>query len=264
MNAPSPHQITPTNVTGKQSTKHSARGSRRTAIARWVVLAGIALCLLLTGCTATTTGHPAAAPDLGRWQPAPILPTQMAGLLLSEHDINATAHTTDMAVRTPITRMWHDEDTISNPACLDAYFPAEANAYEGSNWTNLQAQILDDATAPHSARHALIQALISLRDADSAQQFFNQAKARWSGCANHSLTVVLRSHAPVIWNFAELQATDTTLAITQTQADGEGFTCQRALGLANNLIIDTLWCGFDTTSQASDIVTKTTAAISQA
>ncbi len=137
MNAQSPHQTAPTNVIGKQSTKHSTRGSRLTATARWAILAGIALCLLLTGCTATTTGHPAAAPDLGRWQPAPILPTQMPGLLLSEHDINATAHTTGMAVRTPITRMWHDEDTISNPACLDAYFPAEANAYEGSNWTNL-------------------------------------------------------------------------------------------------------------------------------
>lgn len=264
MSSSKPQPNTPENSAPKHSAKHSARASRIAAAARWAVLAASALCLLLTGCTATTTGHPAAAADLGRWQPPAILPQHLPDLLLSEHDVNAAAHTTGMAVRTPIPHMWHDEDTISNPACLDTYFPAEANAYQGSHWTAMQGQILDDATTPGSARHALIQALISFRDADSAQQFFGQAKTRWSGCANHSLTVVLHSHAPVTWNFGELRATDTTLTNTQTQASGAGFTCQRALGLANNVIIDTLWCGYDTTSQASDIVDKTTGAISQA
>ncbi|OJZ66808.1 hypothetical protein BRW65_26690 [Mycobacterium paraffinicum] len=260
MSASRPPAKTPEN----SAPKHSIRTSRLTATGRWAILAATALCLLLTGCTATTTGRPAAAADLGRWQPPAILPQHLPDLLLSENDINSAAHTTGMAVRTPITHMWHDEDTISNPACLDTYFPAEANAYQGTNWTAMQGQILDDATTPGSARHALVQALISFRDADSAQQFFSQAKTRWSGCANHSLTVVLHSHAPVTWNFGELRATDTTLTNTQTQASGEGFTCQRALGLANNVIVDTLWCGFDTTSQASDIVAKTTGAISQA
>lgn len=250
----------------RSTAKPSIGGGATTRLAhaaRWAILAGIALALLLTGCTATTIGHPAAAPDLGRWQPPPILPQHLADLLLSENDVNTIGHTTGMAVRQPVTRMWHDDAVVSNTSCLDIYSPAEATVYQGSNWTALQGQNLDD-TGPRGAQHALIQALVGFRDADSAQQFFNQAKTRWSDCANRSLIVTPPGHRPVTFSFGDVQAAETTLSATQTQLSSDGFTCQRAMGLINNVIVDTLWCGFDTTSQASDIVTKTTAAISQA
>lgn len=239
------------------------RGPRLAPAARCVLLATIGLAMLLTGCTATTTGHPAAAADLGRWQPPAVLPQHLADLLLKESDVNTIAHTTGMAVRKPVLRMWHDDELISNPSCVDAYAPAEASAYRGSNWTALQGQILDDAS-PVVREHALMQVLIGFRDADSARQFFGQSKARWSGCANRSIVVTAPGHAPTTWDLGELSATDDTLAILQTQPSGRGSTCQRAIGLVNNVIVDTLWCGFDTTTQASDIVAKTTAVISQA
>ncbi|OBG68046.1 hypothetical protein A5703_11380 [Mycobacterium sp. E188] len=230
---------------------------------RWALVAALGLALLLTGCTATTTGHPAAAADLGRWQPPAILPQHLADLLLKENDVNAIAHTTGMAVRKPVSRMWHDDETISDPSCVDAYAPAEATAYRGTNWTAVQGQILDDATLV-VREHALMQVLIGFRDADSARQFFGQSKARWSACANRSIIVTPPGHAVTTWDLGDLQATDTTLAILQTQPGGRGSTCQRAVGLVNNVIVDTLWCGFDTATQASDIVSKTTAVIAQA
>lgn len=240
-----------------------ARSARWAPAVRWALLACAALMLLVTGCTATTTGRPFAAPDLGRWQPPAILPQHLGDLLLNESDVNTIGHTTAMAVRKPVTKMWHDEDMVSDPGCLDTYSPAEATVYRGSNWTAVQGQILDDA-APVRPEHALVQALVGFRDADSAEQFFSQAKTRWSDCANRSITVTAPGHAPLTWEFGAPQVTDTTLAATQTQPGGRGPTCQRAIGLANNVIIDTLWCGFDTTSQASDIVAKTTASVSNA
>ncbi|OOK65380.1 pknH-like extracellular domain protein [Mycobacterium kansasii] len=159
------------------------------------LLAGVALALLLTGCTATTTGHPAAAPDLGRWQPPAILPQHLGDLLLTESDVNTIGHTTAMAVRKPVTRMWHDEDVVSDPTCLDTYSPAEATVYQGSNWNAVQGQILDDA-APVRPEHAMLQVLVGFRDADSAQQFFSQAKTRWSGCANRSITITAPGTLP--------------------------------------------------------------------
>lgn len=248
-------------IVGDTATPRPTSSALRVTV-RWGILTALALALLLTGCTATTTGHPAAAPDLGRWQPPAILPQHLADLLLKENDVNTIANTTAMAVRKPVTRMWHDEDMVSNPNCLDAYQPAEAAVYQGSNWTALQGQILDDA-APVAPEHALIQAVIGFRDADSAQQFFSQAKTRWSGCANQSITVTVPGHAPITWTFGEPHSTDTTMAATQTQSARRGPTCQRAMGIANNVISDALWCGFDTTTQASDIVAKTTAGITQ-
>lgn len=262
MSAMSPIQPVPTGATAKQSLEGSAKTQLATT-ARAAILAGIILALLLTGCTVTTSGHPAAAPDLGHWQPPPILPLHLADLLLNENDVNTIGHTTAMAVRQPVSRMWHDETAVSNTGCLDIYSPAEATVYQGSNWTAVQGQNLDD-TGPRGAQHALIQALVSFRDANSAQQFFSQAKTRWSDCANRSLTVTPSGHRPVTFSFGDVQGTEATLSATQTQLGSDGFTCQRAIGLVNNVIVDTLWCGFDTTSQASDIVAKTTAAIAQA
>lgn len=261
----SPQRLTVSDPAGKSGTANPGRRTPRlTAAGRWVILSAATLGLLLTGCTATTTGHPAAAHDLGRWQPPAILPQHLADLLLKENDVNTIAHTTAMAVRKPISRMWHDEEMVSNPSCLDIYQPAEAAVYQGSNWTALQGQILDDA-APIAPEHALMQALIGFRDADSARQFFRQAKTRWSGCANQSITVTAPGHAPITWNLGQPQITDTTMATTQTQPGGRGATCQRAMGMTNNVIIDAIWCGVDgTTTQASDIVAKTTSVISQA
>lgn len=77
--------------TAKHTTGHG--GPRLTATVRWVILIAVALAVLLSGCTATTTGQPAAAPDLGRWQPPAILPQHLADLLLKENDVNTIART---------------------------------------------------------------------------------------------------------------------------------------------------------------------------
>lgn len=255
-----PHTEPTSGASGPSTARHRPHLS---PAVRWALVATVGLALLLTGCTATTSGRPAAAADLGRWQPPAILPQHLPDLLLKEDDVNTIAHTTGMTVRKPVSRMWHDEEMLSNPACVDTYSPAEATAYKGSNWTAVQGQILDDAT-PAVREHALMQVLIGFRDADSARQFFGQSKTRWSGCANRSIIVTAPGHAPTVWELGELQATDSTLAILQTQPSGRGPTCQRAIGLVNNVVVDTLWCGFDTTTQATDIVSKTTAVISQA
>ncbi|OBH11207.1 sensor domain-containing protein [Mycobacterium sp. E1747] len=255
------HHLEPSSSARGQDT--ASRGPRLDPAVRWALLAVVGLVLLLTGCTATSSGRPTAAADLGRWQPPAILPQHLAELLLTENDVNTIAHTTGMAVRKPVSRMWHDDETISNSSCVDAYSPAEATAYRDSNWTALQGQILDDAS-PVVREHALMQVLIGFRDADSARKFFGQSKARWSGCANRSIIITASGHARTAWDLGALSATDSTLAIVQTQPSGRGPSCQRALGLVNNVIVDTLWCGSDTTTQASDIVSKTTAAIAQA
>jgi hypothetical protein len=94
-----------------------------------------------------------------------------------------------------------------------------------------------------------------------AQQFFNQAKPRWSACANRPLTITQPGDDPVAWTFGQLAATDTTLSLVQTLDGGHGFACQRAVGVRNNIIIDTLWCGFDTANQAGEVVNKIAAAV---
>jgi hypothetical protein len=239
----------------------AGRAHRVLAALRCVVLAAAGLCLVLTGCTVAATGRPAAAPDLGHWQPPPILTQRLGDLLLTAGDVNAVGHTTAMAVRMPISELSHSEGLVADARCLDAYSPIQAASYEGSNWTAVQGQLLDDAASPvDPVKHALLQAVVGFRDADSARQFFDDARPRWSACANRPLTITRPGRQPVTWGFGDLVATGTTLSILQTREGGGGFACQRARGLANNVIIDALWCGFDTTNQAGEVITKIAAA----
>ena len=243
----------------------AARTHRIVAPARYVILAAAGLCLLLTGCTVSVTGHPAPAPNLGHWQQPPILNSHLADLLLSASDVNTVGQTTAMALRSPISEMSHSEGLVADRNCLDAYSPIEAAVYQGSSWVALQGQFLDNAHSPvDTSKHALLQAVVGFRGADSAQQFFSQTKPRWSACANRPLTITQPGNDPVTWSLGESAATDTMLTIRQTLDGVDGFACQRAMGARNNIIIDTLWCGFDTTNQAAEVVAKIAAAVPQA
>jgi hypothetical protein len=240
----------------------AGRPARFLAGVRYAVLAAAGLCLMLTGCTVSTSGRPVAAPDLGHWQPPPVLNARLDNLLLSAGDVNAVGQTASMALRRPISQMSHNEDMVSDRNCLDAYSPVEAAVYRDSGWVALEGQYLDNAHSrvDHN-KHALVQAVIRFRDADLAQQFFSQAKPRWSACANRPLTTTQPGDTPVAWTLGGLAATDSTLGIVQTLGAGHGFACQRAMGVRNNVVIDTLWCGFDTTNQAVDVVTRIAAVV---
>ncbi|OBG19259.1 hypothetical protein A5764_16540 [Mycobacterium sp. 852002-51057_SCH5723018] len=229
----------------------------------YVLVAVAGMSLMLTGCTVSATGRPAASPDLGHWQPPQILNASLTNLLLSAGDVNAVGQTMTMAVRRPISEMSHSEDVVSDRNCLDAYSPVEAAIYRDSSWVALEGQFLDNAHSRDQNKHALLQAVVRFRDADLAQQFFAKAKPRWSACADRPLTITQPGDDPVKWTLGKLTGNDTTLSIVQTLGGGKGFACQRAMGVRNNIIIDTLWCGFDTANQAGDVVAKIAAAVQQ-
>lgn len=228
---------------------------------RYVILATTAVCLLLSGCTVSATGRPVAAPNLGHWQPPRILNARLDHLLLTAGDVDAVGQTTNMVLRRPISEMSHSEDQVSDRNCLDAYSPVEAAVYGNSSWVALEGQFLDNARAAAQRKHALLQAVVRFRDAEAAQQFFAEAKPRWAGCANRPLNFSQPGDPPVKWVFGELVATSTSLSLVQTLDGGHGFACQRALGVRNNIVIDTLWCGFDTANQAGEVVSKIASAV---
>jgi PknH-like extracellular domain len=254
--------MTEMSVNASKPTFADAARTRR--IAGCLLLAAVGMALVLTGCTVSATGRPAAAPDLGHWRPPQVVNARLTDLLLSAGDVNAVGQTATMAVRRPISEMSHSEDVVSDRNCLDAYSPVEAAVYRDSGWVALEGQFLDNAhSRVDQNKHALLQAVVRFRDADLAQQFFAKAKPRWAACADRPLTTTQPGDDPVKWTLGKLTANDAMMGITQTLGGGKGFACQRAIGVRNNIIIDTLWCGFDTTNQAGDVVAKIATAVEQ-
>ena len=231
---------------------------------RALIFAAAGLSLTLTGCTDHVTGRGAAGPDLGHWQAPLIQPQQLDNLLLGVADVNTIGHATAMTLRAPTSKMERTESVLSDPQCLGPYTSIQAQVYRGSNWTAVRGQMIDDVQSPDTRnRQVLVQAVVGFRDADSARQFFTQAKPTWSACANRPITVDRPGHPPVTYDFGALNSTETTLSMVQTRHGGD-LACQRALGLVNNVIVETEWCGFNTTDQADQVITKITAAATQA
>jgi hypothetical protein len=243
-------------------------GQRRGSIgtgALYAVFALIGLSLMLTGCSISAAGRPVAAPGLGHWQPPPIPNTDLEDLLLTAGDIHAIPGGSSLEVRRPVKALRHGEEGLADRNCLDAYDPAESTVYAGSNWTAVKGQLLDDggdAGGP-AYRHSLTQVVVGFRDAASAQDFFAQAKQRWSACSNRSVTFAPPGYRSSVWEFADAVATETTLTMSQTEENTGGWRCQRAMGLRNNVIIDAMFCGYDATDQAGAVVNKIADAVSR-
>jgi hypothetical protein len=261
MSAASKNLSAPSGRTPRRG-RHARRANRVAVGLRGVTFAAFGLCLMLTGCSVTTAGRPTAAPDLGRWQPAPIQPAQLDGLLLTPSEVNDIGGSTDLTLRSTLSQMATDDENVIGRSCLDIYSPVQETVYRDSNWNVVTGQLLNDAGPEGGPRHALIQALVGFPDAEAAKQFFRQAEQRWSACSGRSAFVVRPGRPPIAWSFRDIETNDNTLTARQIPSFRDGYNCQRAMGLRNNVIIDTLWCGFGTTSQAAQVVGKIAAAVS--
>ena len=101
----------------------------------------------------------------------------------------------------------------------------------------------------------MVQAVVSYPSTDAANKFFAESADRWSHCSNHQVNMTQTGHSQITLTFGSLTKTDTELTMPLSSSDG-GRTCQRALAVAINLIMDVSACGHTISSQASSIVSK--------
>ena len=97
--------------------------------------------------------------------------------------------------------------------------------------------------------------MVSYPAADAAKKFFGESADRWSHCSNHQVHVAHSGYSQITLTFGSLTKTDTELTMSVSSGGG-GASCQRALAVDNNLIIDVSACGHSITNQASSIVSK--------
>ena len=56
-----------------------------------------------------------------------------------------------------------------------------------------------------------------------------------------------------MWDVGPVSNTDGTLNVTETREGGQGWVCQRALKVSNNVAIDITACGYDQANGAVNI-----------
>ncbi|MGJ6126132.1 sensor domain-containing protein [Mycolicibacterium sp. Y3] len=202
---------------------------------RIIAIGALALSLALAGCSDE------AASDAAK-PPKSVPDSALPGLLLSAKDIDTAMGVTGMTPQNPVDVMGDHRNLLSNLNCLGVWQVNEAPIYDPSHYKTLRQQML---RTPNTDQwdSLVVQSAVTYRTADAARAFFDDSADRWSKCTNHTINIRVNGQALPKWVSGELAKTDTLLSLPYTRgADSQTRSCQRALALAANVILDIQAC----------------------
>jgi hypothetical protein len=191
---------------------------------------------------------------------APLAPAALANLLLTPAEIDSALSVTGSKTDRPIDKPQDDNPANVFPKtykfpdeCWYITGPAEASVYNGSGTTAVHGEH-DTAPLPPGSNDPdpeVTQAVVLFPSADQANAFFTNSSQRWPACANRQDTVPSDADSPeIVWKVGPVSTADgvlrTTTSVTASK-NGQSMSqsCQRALTVRNNVVIDTEACRKD-------------------
>lgn len=207
-----------------------------------VAVAGI--CVLTAACGSST--EKASTPTTTSTPPPPVAVRALDGLLLTPADINTVMGAKDMSVAAPYTRMSDVTSELSDNAkdCQMVVLPAQLPVYTDSRWTAVRGQSLHEPGEASAFKHTVDQAVVSFPTAADAAAFYTASSPRWTACSNRNYTRTPKRESPQMWSTQTASDTNGTLSIRRPEEGGNGWNCQRALTVRNNVVVDILACSY--------------------
>ena len=187
--------------------------------------------------------------------PRPLVERELAGLLLSPDEVNATMGATGMAVTGSQSAMSDISATMAPAECLSIDGAAEAPVYAGSGFWAERDQSLNDGD---KFTHYLKQAVVLFPRIEEAAAFLDASAGQWSTCHEYSHT-----QSGSQWDVGQIVKADGKLSTTASQRDAAapGWGCGRALAARNNIIVDVNTCSSDPADSATRIADQIAAKV---
>jgi hypothetical protein len=228
-----------------------------------VVLA--AASALAIGCTSTVNGKAVAPDKSGPLTQNPVAVSALDGLLLDVGQINSALGATSMKAWFSAKVMWDWSSSITDKNCLAVNGPAQEKVYAGTGWTAIRGQRLDDSVDDSKKRnHYAIQTVVAYPSAHDANAFYDSSAQSWSTCSNRRYSEVTSGQPDTVWTVANISNDKGILATSLVQEGGDGWTCQRALAVRNNVAIDIVACAYSQSgSPAFDIAQQIAAKVAK-
>ena len=189
--------------------------------------------LLVAGCS--SANHGISASTTSTTAP-PVAVNALEGLLLSPAQINTAMGATGMTASGTYTTMGEFSADVSDKACLPMHNNADAAVYAGSAWSALVSSSLREPSDTYD--HFVSQAVVLFPSGHDAGAFFTASAQSWPACSNRRYSVKPDEG----WTVGQVSNTNGTLSATQTEEGHNGWNCQRALTVANNVAIDVSAC----------------------
>jgi len=198
------------------------------------------------GCTTVVEGNAVAADKSGPLPQTPVPVSALDGLLLDASQVNSVLGATSMKVWFSTKALWDWSKNVSDKNCLAIDGPAQDEVYSGTGWTGMRGQRLDDSVDDSKKRqHYTIQAVVAFPAAQDASAFYSSSVQSWQNCSNRRFADVTPNQPDTVWTVAGVTNDNGTLSTSQVQEGGDGWTCQRALTVRNNISIDVVTCTYN-------------------
>jgi hypothetical protein len=97
------------------------------------------------------------------------------------------------------------------------------------------------------------QGVVSFPNPALATAFRDAQVAAWAHCQGGTVSLAMPGQVPQTWSVYDVQDRDGMLSAVDTQDGGQGWQCQRALTVRNNVVVDVRSCGFTDTESAQAI-----------
>jgi serine/threonine-protein kinase len=200
--------------------------------------------------------RPAPAPP----PPDPLGPERLSALLLNPSDINSIMGTSTMEPGKPIVSMDDPPVTVSVPSCQGALYTSQDPVYSGSGYTGVSGLVSSEPGDNYD--HWVNQAVVLFPSADKAKSFLQSSADKWKNCVGKTVTVTNKSKNKAYrWTFAQINGSPPKISVMDTQEGADGWECQRAMGVANNVVVDINACGYHISNQGDEITEKIIAKI---
>ena len=210
-------------------------------------LAGLALagvCTFAAGCSTIVDGKAVAGDKSGPATQTTVAVSALDGLLLDASEINSALSATSMKVWFSGKVMWDWSTSVSDTNCLAIDGPAQDTVYANTGWTAIRGQRLDDSVDDSRRKHYAIQAVVAFPSAHDASGFYDTSTQTWTACSNRRFSDLNPGKPDTVWTVSGTTTDNGMLTTSQVQEGGDGWTCQRALTVRNNVAIDIVTCSY--------------------
>jgi hypothetical protein len=215
------------------------------------------LCLLGVGCggAGNQAGKTSTPTTTTTIIARPVVEREIDTLLLSPEQIDVAMGAKDMKITNKRDGMSDDSATMKPRECLAIDGSAQAQVYDGSGFTAVRDQTLNDGD---NFTHFAEQAVVLFPIAKQANAFFTASADQWQACRNYSHT-----QSGTKWTVGPISNSNGTLSTVATQEDARagGWACGRALEIRNNIIVDVNTCSANPGNTAVDIANQIAAKV---
>ena len=208
--------------------------------------------VLTTGCTSTVQG---AAVKPRSSVPADNVPApedaDLEGLMLSNSALNKISGV-ELESFYSAEEMNDNADLVTDRDCLGAIYPGEDAVYANTDWTAIRDELLLEASGEDHGR-LVEQTLVLFDTSDKAVEFFEASKDTWRKCAQIK-DIEVEGGA---WVPDQVQDVDERTMSLKAAVSGslEG-TCQHAMGVVSNLIVEGFSCDADDHDDAQKVASQ--------